>query len=181
MSKNYDMSHAISNALKDKKYLKETANILKRFIDGEPKNINPIKEMPKPEMVLYRVHGKNFDTKDELEEYCKNNNIKLSKSSILEYYRNFASRSDVIRNYKEDKVGIFYSACDEDGYGIYNFDRSIYRGEFIWEYNYGHIRELYDIFRDKGIIFENDIYAKIDERHRKIMEEFDKVWYKKRK
>ena len=64
MSKNYDMSDAISNALKEKKHLKETANILKKFIDGEQKNINPIKEMPEPEMVLYRVHGKNFDTKD---------------------------------------------------------------------------------------------------------------------
>lgn len=140
------------------------------MFDGEPKNINPIKEMPEPELILYRVYGKTFDTMDELKKYCEDNNIETSKSSMLAYYRNFASRSDVIRSYKQDKIGTFYSVCDEDGYGIYNFDRIFYRGEFIWEYNYGYIEELYDIFRDKGIIFENDIYAKIDDKNRKIME-----------
>ena len=174
----FNVSDAITKAMLDKENLKRTAAMLKMIIDGEPKNINPIKQMPIPEMTVYSVHGKCFETQKELEEYCKVKNIDLSHSYINEYYREFAGRCDVIRRYKKGKIGTFYSACDEDGYGIYNFDRSIYRGEFIWEYNYGSISEYYNLFRDKGIVFSNDIYAKIDERNNKIIKEFQKRWNK---
>ncbi len=39
----------------------------------------------------------------------------------------------------------------------------------IWEYNYGHIGEIYSAFRDRGIVFENDMYAKIDKRNQYIL------------
>ena len=45
-NKNYDMDDAISKAMLYKENLKRTGAMLKRMIDGEPKNINPIKEMP---------------------------------------------------------------------------------------------------------------------------------------
>ncbi len=64
---------------------------------------------------------------------------------------------------------MFYTAVDEDGYGMYNNERSIYRGEFIWEFNYGQIREFYTPFRERGIVFENDIYAKADDRMQRIL------------
>lgn len=63
---------------------------------------------------------------------------------------------------------MLYTAVDEDGYEILNENRTINCGEFIWEYNHGSIRELYKPFKDKGIIFENDVYGKIDERNKKI-------------
>ena len=65
-----------------------------------------------------------------------------------------------------------YTAVDEDGYGIYNNTRSVYRGEFIWEYNYGSIRDLYKPFKERGIDFVNDVYGKIDERVEKRLKYF---------
>ena len=64
---------------------------------------------------------------------------------------------------------ILYSSFDDDGYGIYNHKRSACTGEFFWKYNYGNISELYDAFRDRGIVFENDIYADINERNQQIL------------
>lgn len=155
--------------MNNKNYLKGILEFIKNSMYNESKNINLLKEMP--EMVLYRVHGVSFDTKDELENYCNDNNIEISKSSMLAYYRNFASRHDVIRDYKEGEIGVFYSVCDCDGYdcGAYNHSRIIYSRELTWKYYQGHIRELYNIFRDKGVVFENDIYAKEDARKQKLL------------
>lgn len=173
MSENgFNVSEATTTkAMLDKENLKRAGAMFKRIIDGEPKNINPIKEMPIPEMTVYSVHGNYFETEQELEEYCKAKNIDLSHSYIKEYYREFAGRCDVIRNYKKGKIEIFYSACDEDGYGIYNSERSIYCGEFVWEYNYESISEYYNMFRDKGIVFSNGIYAKQSDRYKRIIKE----------
>lgn len=43
---------------------------------------------------------------------------------------------------------------DEDGYGVYNYGRSVYEGEFVWE--------------------EADIYVQIDEENEKLMQLFKK-------
>ena len=157
--------------MNNKNYLKSILVDIKRFINNQSKNINLIEEISIPEMILYRVHGVSFDTKDELENYCNDNNIEISKSSMLAYYRTFASKRDVIRDYKEGEIGAFYSVCDCDGYdcGAYNHSRIIYFRELTWKYHQGHIRELYDIFRDKGVVFENDIYAKADDRKQKLL------------
>jgi len=64
---------------------------------------------------------------------------------------------------------MFYTAVDENGYGIYNFERSVYWGKFTWEYCHGSIRELYKPFRDRGIVFENDIYVKQDGKNKQLL------------
>ncbi|MBQ7141222.1 MAG: hypothetical protein IJO32_06950 [Bacilli bacterium] len=146
--------------------------LLKEFVDGKPKNINPLTEIPEPQMRLYGFSGAFksafFDTEEELIEYVKTHNTQYGNICVMEYLGNVADRSDVIRlTYKSGK-SVLYTSVDEDGYGIYNNERSIYRGEFVWEYNHGSIREMYSAFRDRGIIFENDTYAKIDEYHKNI-------------
>ena len=138
----------------------EVGQILKRMFNGEPKNVNPLKEIPDPKMRLYGFDGafKNayFDSKEELVEWLKTNKPKYGSACVLEYLGTVAGRSDVIRITCKGNKPMLYAACDEDGYGIYNEDRSYYRGEFVWEYNY-------------GIVFENDIYKKIDERNERIL------------
>lgn len=151
-------------------------DILKKFCDGEPKNVNPLTEIPDPQMRLYGFSGAfnsaYFDTEEELIEWVKNHNTDFGDVCVIDYLGNVAGRSDVIRKtYKSGKSNL-YVACDEDGYGIYNFERSTYRGEFVWEYNHGSLREMYSAFRDRGISFENDIYDEIDKRHQKILELF---------
>ena len=61
------------------------------------------------------------------------------------------------------------NAVDEDGYGSFNTARSTYRGEFVWEFNYGTIDELYVPFRDREVIFERDIYREIEERNKRLL------------
>lgn len=161
-------SEALSKALKNKEYVKKSASLLKRFCDGEPVNKNPLTEISNPEMRLYHIDDNYFESIDQLLYYCRINNKSAQGLKILDYYREFAGCSDVIRNQDCDTI-MLYTAVDEDGYGMYNNERSIYRGKFTWEYNHGSIREMYKSFRDKGIVFENDIYAKQDERMQHIL------------
>ena len=151
-----------------------TGELLKRLFNGEPKNINPLTEIPQSQMRLYGFSGflksAFFDTEEELIEWIKNNNTSIGEVCIIDYLGNVAGRDDVIRlTYKNGKSDLCV-ACDEDGYGIYNNDRSIYKGVFVWEYNHGSISEMYSAFRDRGITFENDIYGKVEERNKKIFE-----------
>jgi len=159
---------ALSKAVQNKKLLEHSASTLKRMIDGKPVNVNPLTEMPEPEMRLYFI-GKNFfQTIDELLQYCRVNRLSTNGLGILEYYRSLANCSDVIKESSSTTL-MLYTAVDEDGYGIYNHERSVYRGKFTWEYNHGNIREMYKPFKDRGIIFENDIYAKQDERNQQLL------------
>ena len=159
-----------------KNELSVVCNILKRMFDGEPKNVNPLTEIPEPQMRLFgysnAFNSAYFDTEEEIIKWLKNHNIDLGNICVMDYLGTVAGRSDVIRlTYKNGK-SILYTACDEDGYGIYNAERSTYRKEFVWEYNYGSISDEYAAFRDRGIVFENDIYVKIEERNKKILSMF---------
>lgn len=170
-------SDELIDAVESKKEENEVGKIIKRMCDGEPKNINPLTEIPEPQMRLYGFSGlfksAFFDTEEELIEYVKTHNTELGSICVVEYLGNVAGRSDVIRlTYKSGK-SVLYSSVNEDGYGIYNNERSIYRGEFVWEYNHGSISEMYSAFRDRGIVFEDDTYAKIAERNRIIFEMFE--------
>ena len=148
--------------LRDEELMEETAKSIRRIADGEPVNKDPLKEIPNPKMRLYGIYDNYFETKKELKKFCKNKNFSMNDIFILDYFKSFAGRSDVIRKtYKNQST--FYTAVDEDGYGKYNYERSVYKGKFVWEYEYGQIREMYDAFKEKGIKLENDVYGQIDE------------------
>ena len=167
-------SDELIDVVESKKEENEVGKIIKRMCDGEPKNINPLTEIPNPQMRLYGFSGAFksafFDTEAELLEYVKTHNTQFGSTCVMDYLGKVAGCSDVIRlTYKSGKQ-VLYTSVNEDGYGIYNNERSIYKGEFVWEYNHGSIREMYSAFRDRGIVFEDDTYAKIDEYYKKIMD-----------
>ena len=168
-----DMAYALSKAFQDEEFVKENSRLFKLFCDGEPKNINPLTEIPKSQMKLYGFSNgfisNYFDTEEELENWMKNNDTSFGTKCIIEYIGNVAERSDVIKVTNERNKSKLYTAADEDGYGIYNNERSIYCGQFIWEYNHGSIKEMYTAFKERGIIFENDVYGKIDKRNQQIL------------
>lgn len=168
------MAVALSNALKDNELMKHTASILKRMCDGEPVNQNPLTEIPAPQMRLYGFSGAfksaYFDTEAELEEYVKTHDTSFGSICVIEYLGNVAGRSDVIRTTSKNRKPMLLTVCDRDGYGIYNEERSIYCGEFVWEYNNGDIKDMYSAFRDRGIVFEDDIYGKLEEEDRKLLQ-----------
>ena len=147
----------------------------KLIIDGVPKNVNPLKEAPIPKMAIYAFSigkkSKYFDIEDDLIEYVVKNNIDYDKIYMVEYLGDVAGRSDVIKiNSKNSEI--ICSPIDEDGYAIYNAKRSIYKGRFIWEYKDGSLKEIYDAFRDRGIVFKNDIYKRWECRNRQLMKMF---------
>lgn len=158
----------LAKAIHDETFMKKVSSSIVRMIDGETVDINPLPELPIPEMRLYFIDDNYFESIDELLMYCRINKKSTKGLNIIDYYKNLAGRSDVIRK-SNSETSMLYTAVDEDGYGLYNNKRSIYRGEFIWEYNYGSIRELYKPFKEKGIVFENDVYRKIDERNQHIL------------
>lgn len=161
-------SELISKAINDKEFTTKTSQSITRMIDGEPVNKNPLLEIPMPEMRLYFVDENYFESIDELLMYCRINKISTSELNIMDYYRSLAGQSDVIRK-SNSKTSMLYTVVDEDGYGLYNNERSIYRGEYIWEYKYGSIREMYKPFKEKGIVFDNDVYGKIDTYNQHIL------------
>jgi hypothetical protein len=166
-----DMSpaaEALSKAIQDDEFMEKASSSITRMIDGNPVNINPLSEIPNPEMRLYFIDENYFESIDELLMYCRMNKLSTKGLNIIDYFRSLAGCSDVIRK-SNSEISILYTAVDEDGYGLYNDKRSIYRGEFIWEYNHGSIRELYKPFKERGIIFDNDVYGKIDERNQHIL------------
>lgn len=143
---------------------------LKKMFDGEAKNVNPLSKLPDAEMRLYVLNGNYFETKEELESYCRDNEIcDLNDFYILEYIRKVANRNDVIRKINSANSSTLYTAVDRFGYGIYNFDRSFYRGQHTWEFHHGCISKMYTEFRNRGIVFEDDIYGKIEENDKQLI------------
>ena len=141
-----------------------------KAINGKLKH-DPLRIMPKSEMKIYLIDGIYFDNISNLTQYCNQHNISLDSEFIyeLEYIRNVADKNDVI---SVTCAGRSYLICatDEDGYITYNFARSALKGEFTWQYNFGNISEYYKAFRDRGIVFENDVYAKISKKYKRIAE-----------
>ena len=180
---NKDIRNNILKFINSKKDGKESFDNLARLIDGEPKNINPLTEIPEPKMVLYRCEGiltnEYFDNEDKLLEYIKKvkqfDNISNFEVSVFEYLGDVAGQSDVIRktvigniqqgNFvkidEENRKSIMLCVCDTYGIGLYNERRSIYTGEFVWEYQEGgNLRKIYNTFKEHGIELKNDVYGK---------------------
>lgn len=162
------VAKAIAKAIGDEKFMKKSNSAITKMIDKEPVNIDPLPELSIPEMRLYSVDDNYFESIDELLVYCRTNKISTKGLNIIDYYRSLAGRYDIIR-VSNSEASMLYNAVDEDGYGLYNNERSIYRGEFIWEYHHGSIKELYKPFKERGIDFYIDIYGKIDEENQHIL------------
>lgn len=171
--KKLNIGDAMSRVLQDDESRKYIASMVKGVFDGTPMNKNPLNEIPTPQMRLYGIfgafHSVFFDTEEELAEYIQNNDTSLGCVCVIEFLGNVAGCNDVVRKTSKDGLSILYTVVDEDGYGIYNSERSTYRGEFTWEYHHGSLKEIYSAFRDRGIVFTDDIYAKSAERNQHML------------
>ena len=149
-----------------------------RSIDGELVNVDPLPVIPESKMKLYTVcgilSGEYFNSFGEFNDYIKNNDYNFLNVGIVEYIGECAGRKDVIRFTSLSGHVILISACDEYGYVIYNNKRSVYRGDFVWEYNYGKLFKVYKAFRDRGSVFENDIYLKNNKRSKRLCKRLER-------
>ena len=126
----------------------------------EVSNEEYIGEKLKPEMVLHCVDNKYFFTNTALETYCEKNEFLMSKPYTIEYYRNFAGHTDVIKI-----NGEYYTAIDGCGYAVYNRDSN------NWKLEYGNLRLEYQMIKDVGIELEDDVYQKIDKQKKYILKQ----------
>ena len=125
---------------------------------------NPLLEADNVEMKLYVVdYYEVVDNEIDLINYILSKKANKKYIRQVEYLRYFADKSDVIKITDLSNNIKYCSAINCDYYAIYDEEESINKGEYVWNYELGDIRDLYDEFRKRGISFENDIYKKIDE------------------
>lgn len=123
-------------------------------------------ENQQPEMRLYGVDENYFKSIDELLKYCRQNKLSTQRLTVLDYYRHFGNFNDVIRKITSES-SMFYAVPNERGICWYS-DELNHNTE-NWEFNHGTIRDLYKPFRDYGVVFEDDIYAKEDEKNQNVL------------
>lgn len=128
------------------------------------KNIIDITKI-KSEMKLYGIGEKYFDTPEELNAYCSLKNLNSKNTHTIEYIRSLAEQDDIIKRTEHNGRIIFHTVVNEDSYCTFFYNNK----ELIQGFNYGQIRELYNPFRERGIVFENDIYAKLDNEMEKVL------------
>lgn len=87
----------MAKAIQDEELMKKASSSIVRMIDGEPVNIDPLPELPIPEMRLYFVDDNYFESIDELLMYCRINKKSTKGLNIIDYYRSLAGHSDVVR------------------------------------------------------------------------------------
>lgn len=164
------LSQGVVNTLQDEELMDIRSQTMRSIMNSEYVNKDPLTNVPNPEMRLYGISGTYFNTKEELENYCISEGFPMNHAYALEYIRNFAGRSDVIRKTNPNGECKYYVAVDENGYGVYNHDMSVYKGKFTWEFECGSIEEMYSAFRDRGVEFEKDVYGKIFEKKEQFLE-----------
>ena len=133
-------------------------------------------EATEPEMCLFSISkiysetASYFDTKEEMEEYAEMEGLDTARFYMIEYLRSFAGRSDVLKETDANGAVLYFRAADDEGYGIYNRERSNREQKFIWEFSEGSIADMYAAFRERGIVFEDDVYGKMEEEKKKFLE-----------
>ena len=148
--------------LKNKNFEETLEEKLRRFLDGEPKNVNPLKEIPNPKVTIYAVETEDivmyFNSQEEQIEYIKNNKNKKIKTYKIEYLGYVAGRHDVIKITTKKNETTMITPTDNTKYEVYNEKRSFYTGNYIWEENQGSFKTLYEELKKYGIKLSYDVY-----------------------
>lgn len=130
---------------------------------------NMYAENQQPEMRLYGLYGVSdnyFESIDELLKYCRETTHSTNQFTVLDYYRHLGNFNDVIRK-SNGETSMFYVVPNELGVCWYSDELNHQTDD--WEFNHGTIKDLYKAFRDHDVVFEDDIYAREDERNKKFL------------
>jgi len=112
--------------------------------------------LPTPQMRLYGLLDSPekviLDTKEELIKYIKTYHPSQKDIYTIDFLGNALGKQDVIRVTSESGIENIYIVYKE-GIAIYNPRYN------LWEATIGDLKTLHKAFRDRGITFENDVYA----------------------
>lgn len=121
--------------------------------------------------VLYVYSGefsrKYFESENECNEYYEEHYGPFSDICVIEYLGCFAGKDDVIKVKRQNEEK-YFSVCDEVSYYRYQPHQDN-DDVFHWEKIDGIVEWMYNAFRDNGIIFKNDIYAKAKEEQQQLV------------
>lgn len=170
------------NAITNRAAMRKAGQHFKRFIDGEEVGKDPLINIPKPKMVLYGTSifsSCSFFTLGGLEDFLAEQGKELKEYYVLEYLGDMAGREDVIRVTYIDERGervSYYTPTSTEHYGKYDHERSVYRGEHVWEGHDGSFLERYfDVLKEHGLEMKNDYWeqeaALIDAMREWVQEE----------
>lgn len=135
-------------------------------------------DITKQTTVLYVFLGefsnKYFENENEWIDYCKKSHDLFASSCIIEYIGNYAGKDDVIK-YRDEDGDHYFVVCDEVSYYSYQPDGNT-NSIFSWQQVNGSIEWMYNAFRNKGIVFKNDIYAQIKEEEQKLIKAINQAF-----
>ncbi len=128
-------------------------------------------ELTKIPSILYVFLGefcnKYFESESDCKKCYEESRDPFASICIIEYLSNFAGKNDVIL-YRDFAGEHYLAACDDRSYYDYQANENNH-DIFCWQQVDGTIEWMYKAFRDKGIIFKNDVYAQIKEEEQKLI------------
>ncbi len=159
----------------------KSVRLLTELLNGSYVGIDPLTEIPDSQMTIYGIREAFkkmvfFDTKEETEVYAKRKGIDVNNIKTFEYLGSVAGREDVIRKTTVSGETEFLVAIDEDGYGSYDKERSVWQNKFIWKYVHGNIKDIYDAFKARGQKLKEDRCGQIEEENQRLLELTKSVW-----
>lgn len=127
------------------------------------------RSLPTPQMRLYGLldnpEKEIFDTKEEITDYIKAHNPLGLSIYTIDFLGNALGKQDVIRTTSESGRENIYTAYKN---GIAIFNSKFARWEATtghWEATTRDLKALHKAFRDRGIEFENDVYAEPEKEY----------------
>lgn len=112
--------------------LKQFANLLKHYKDD-------CSQKNKVYGVIRDCQNIFFDTKKDLKEYVKGNNLSTKDMFKVEYVGDYLEHDNVIKCTKNNEIFI-YEIVDNAAYLVYGPDKG---GKYRWQFKYGNITEYY--------------------------------------
>lgn len=117
-------------------------------------------KQPYSKMRLYalkKLENIFFETKEELEIYQKNHNLKNKEIITIDYLGYMAGRCDVIK-VTTSNIPSFYSQIDSSSYYNLNRFKSVNEGRNVWDIEEGNLSAIYQAFIERGIKLKNESY-----------------------
>ena len=100
-----------------------------------------------------------FDTNEELNRYLEEHKETLKKdfgtTYIVDYLGSAFGREQVLLETPQNGAKpLIITLVDNDGYAIYNKERSLKENKFIWDYEYksDSIKAIYNALIERGVI-----------------------------